>query len=365
MLRAVMRRAAILATLGGLAVAVWLAVPGPAQPEGLAKPPVAVAAAPVRDAAAVAHRPVPSVIAAAVPMGMTVELCGIGRLPLRDPGGGTDAFDNLPDPVGRLAMQELQERLLRALAAGDARQRVAAWLLRQPDAADPETQAAWATGLLAEARAGGDVQALHWASAACGHTDDAARCRRELARARVQAEPDNGLHWLAWAQEAPSAPEQAEAWQGVVRAPHWHEHPAGLTAVTQQALAAMQPVPAAYLRARLARETLGRDAARSPAGLAWLEQQCASSRADCTQLAERMAGDVDSAALLAQATALGRQVGWAEARVQVLTAAMQAFHAQLPSWPDAERAGTACSAAEPQLAHVESVAQRGELPRGR
>jgi hypothetical protein len=366
MLPPVNRRNVILATLGGLAVAVWLAVPGQVEPEGLAAPPAAAAApGPLPHAATVPHRPAPFVAAAAVPKGITVELCGTGRLPLRDSGSGTDAFDNLPDPVGRLALLELQERLLRVLAAGDARQRVAAWLLRQPDVADPAAQTAWAVGLLAEARAGGDAQALRWAAAACSHTDDAGRCRRELARARVQAEPDNGLHWLEWAQEASSAPEQAEAWQGLVRAHRWHEHPGGLTAVTQVALASMQPAPVAYLRARLARETLGHDTARAPVGLAWLEQQCTPGRADCAQLAERMAGDADSAALLQQAAALGQQAGWAEARVQALTAATQAFHAQLPNWPEAARAELACGAAEPQLAHVEAVARRGEVPRGR
>ena len=205
---------------------------------------------------------------------------------------------------------------------------------------------------------------MRWAAAACGHTEDAARCRRELAQARLRAEPDNGLHWLEWAQEASSAAEQGEAWQGLVQARRWQEHPGGLTAVTQQALAAMQPLPAAYLRARLARDTLGRDAARSPAAPAWLDEPCARHRADCAQLAERMAGEADSAALLQQAVALGRQAGWADDRLQALAAATQAFHAQLPRWPEAPRAVLACGVAEPQLAHVEAVARRGEVPRG-
>ncbi|KQY81489.1 hypothetical protein ASD35_06665 [Pelomonas sp. Root1444] len=368
MLRAVMRRAAILATLGGLAVAVLRpTAPADAPLAGRPEQPAIAAALPRAEALAAPYPPAVPVAAAVAPAGVTVELCGTGRMPLRGAGSvsGGDAFDDLPDPVGRLALQELQERLLRVLAAGDARQRVAAWLLRQPAVADPAAQAAWAAALLAEARAGGDAQALRWAVAACGHTDDAARCRRELALARVQAEPDNGLHWLEWAHEASSASEQGEAWQGVLRAHRWHEHPGGLTAVTQQALAAMQPVAPAYLRARLARETLGRDTAEAPAGQVWLEQQCGPGHADCAPLAERMAGTADSAALLTQAAVLGRQAGWAEARVQALTAATQVFHAQLPSWPEAERAVLACSGAEPPLAHVQAVARRGEVPRVR
>lgn len=368
MLRAVNRRAAtLLALLGGLAAAVaGLAVPGEAPLEDPPLQRVAAAPLPLADAVAAPLRPPASAAATVMPVDAAVELCGTGRMPLRGAvGNAADAFDNLPGPVGRLALLELQERLLRVLASGDARQRVAAWLLRQPDMADPATQSAWAAGLLAEAHAGGDAQALRWATAACGHTDDAAHCRRGLAQARLRAEPDNGLHWLEWAQEASSEAEQDEAWQGLVRARRWQQYPGGLTAVAQQALASMQPVPAAYLRARLARETLGRDAAQSPAGPAWLAQQCARHRADCAQLAERMAGEADSAALLAQAALLGQQAGWADERVQALLAATRAFHAQLPSWPQATQAALACGAAQPQLAHVEAVAQRGEVPRDR
>ena len=361
------RRTTTLATLGGLAVAMWLAVPGGAPTEAGVQQPAAAVAAASPGAPAQPLHPVPAAAMAdapaAVPAGVTVELCGTGRLPLRTgPGGAeTDAFETLPDPLGRWAIQELQGRLLRMLATGDARQRVAAWLLRQPEEADPAAQAAWAAGLLAEARAGGDTQALRWAAAACGHADDATRCRHDLALARVRAEPDNGVHWLEWAQEAASASEQAEAWQGLVRARRWHERPGGLTAVTQAALATLQPVPPAYLRARLARETLGRDTAQAPGGQAWLEQQCAQHRDDCAQVAERMRDDADSAALLQQAAALGRQAGWAEERLQTLAAATQAFHARLPQWPQTPPAALACATAEPLLAHAEAVARHGEV----
>ena len=220
-------------------------------------------------------------------------------------------------------------------------------------------------GLLAEARTGGDVQALRWATAACGLAEDAARCRKALARARVQAEPDNGLHWLEWAPEASSDEERAQAWQGLVRAQGWHEHPGGLTAVTQAALASMQPVPPAYLRARLARETLGRDASEVPEGQDWLESQCIRDRAGCAQVADRMSTEADSTALLLLAAALGRHVGWAQDRLDTLAATTQAFHARLPNWAEGPQAVLSCDAAERQLAHVEAVAKQGEVPRPR
>lgn len=372
MLRTVKRRTTTLAmrlglAAAGLAAAVWLAAPREVRPEPPARLPSAAAPVPRPDAATPPAHTMPAAHVMAAPTTLTTELCGIGRLALRQPGGNeaADAFDGLPDPVGRLALQELQQRLLRTLAAGNGRQRVAAGLMQQPDVADPELQAGWAASLLAEAQASGDAQALRWAAAACSHTGDALRCRRELAQARVQAEPDNGLHWLEWAQETSGEAEQALAWQGLVRAHAWHEHPVGLTAVTQSALAAMRPPPAAYLRARLARETLGRDAAQSPGGLDWLAFLCAQHRSDCAQLAARMEASADSTALLQQAAVLGQQAGWPEARVQALAAATQAFHAQLPSWPEGSEAALSCSGAEPQLAHVEAVSQRGEPARAR
>lgn len=366
MLRAVNRWTATLAMLGGLAVAMWLAMPGDALHEGPLAQPAERASAPRPDVPALDGQALPATttvgLPAVPPLDAAVELCGTGRLPLRDTGGETDDFESLPDPLGRWALHELQGRLLGVLAAGDARQRVAAGLLRQPDAADP---AAWASGLLAEAHAGGDAQALRWAAAACGHTEDAMRCRRDLALARVRAEPDNGLHWLEWAQAAADAAEQDAAWQGVVRARRWQEHPGGLTAVTQAALASLQPTPPAYLRARLARETLGRDAAQPPAAPAWLEEQCARHRDDCARLAERMREDADSAALLQQAAVLGRQTGWADERLQALAAATQAVHARLPQWPEASHAALGCPAAEPLLAHAAAVARHGEVAHGR
>lgn len=363
MLRRVKRRTGMLATLGGLLAAaglLWLA--WPQQPptgdehrtRAIVLPqPAAVAALPV---AAPAVR-----VAARLPQDAVQELCGTGRMPLRS-ASATDAFDSLPDPLGRLALQELRERLVHMLAMGDARQRVAAWRLRQPDAADPAAQAAWAAGLLAEAHAGRDAQGLRWASAACSHTEDASRCRRNLALARTQVEPDNGLHWLAWAEQADGDTWQRAAWLGALRAPHWNEHPVGLTAVTQAALAAMRPVPPAYLRSRLARETLGHDAAQPPEGFVWLDEQCARHLGDCAQLAERMAGEADSAALLQQAAALGQQVGWTESRLQALAATTQVFHAQLPGLHEGAGNALACAAVEPQLSHVEAVVRRGELP---
>ncbi|MFG6440321.1 hypothetical protein [Roseateles sp. LKC17W] len=286
---------------------------------------------------------------------IAIELCGLGRLPLPGTTDTADQFDQLPAPLGRLALQELQERLQRALSTGNARQRVAAWLLRQPEAADAAAQAIWANSLLAEARAGGDALALRWASSACGYIDDTAGCQQSLATERVRAEPDNGLHRLA------SAPTWPGAWQHLTRAHHWHEHPGGLTATVQAALDTLQPPPAAYLRARIGRETLARDAAQAPEGLALLEAQCAARPADCGQVAEQMAASADSAALLQQAAALGRQAGWPDARIDALMAATQAFHAQLPRWVDKAAGALGCAAAEPALAHAQAVAQHGEV----
>lgn len=356
MLRAVNRWTALfLAALAALAGFAWLAPAADPPGSPLQQPPSAATlvlqpALPVTKAAS-APEPVALIRTAAAPA--ATELCGLGRLPLPGAGDAADPFDQLPAPLGRLALLELQERLQQTLATGDARQRVAAWLLRQPETT--EAQASWAAGLLAEARASGDALALRWASAACGHTDDAAGCRHALAVARLRAEPDNGLHWLA------AAPSWPQAWQNLARARHWHEHPGALTAAVQAALDTLQPPPAAYLRARIARDTLARDASLAPEGLALLEAPCAAQPASCALVAEQMAASADSAALLQQAAALGQMAGWPEARVEALVAATQAFHAQLPRWDDAPQAALGCAATEPALAHARAVAQHGEV----
>jgi hypothetical protein len=356
MLRAVNRWTTLsLAALAALTGLAWLA-PADAPPGAPPPPPpatVAFAALPAPPIASAPEPAAPVAHRAAAPA--ATELCGLGRLPLPGASDTADRFDQLPAPLGRLALLELQERLQRTLAAGDARQRMAAWLLRQPEAADAPTQAAWAAGLLAEARAGGDALALRWAASACSHTDDATGCRHALAVERLRAEPDNALHWLA------AAPTWPQAWQHLTRARRWHEHPGGLTATTQAALDTLQPPPAAYLRARIARETLARDAALASEGLELLEAQCAAQAASCAQVAEQMAASADSVALLQLAAALGRQAGWPDARVDAVVAATQAFHAQLPRWADGPQAALGCAAAEPALAHARAVAQHGEV----
>ncbi|MFG6462878.1 hypothetical protein ACG04Q_14990 [Roseateles sp. DXS20W] len=361
------RSTALLTMLACLPALLWLAVTGDALPEPPAEASAAAAelpAPPLPAAPADASQPVPATLSPQPPATSTTELCGSGRFalsaPQDDADANADAFARLPAPVGRLALQELQDRLLPLLAAGDARQRAAAWLLRQP--ADGAAQAAWAAGQLAEAHAGGDAQALRWAASACAHTDDASACRLALARARVNAEPDNGLHWLALAQEAPQPREQAQAWQGIVQASAWREYPAGLTATTQAALSHLRPAPAGYLRARLARDTLGPDAAQALDGADWLVSQCAHHRSDCAQVADRIAARADSAALLQLAATLGRQLDWPQERLDAVSAVTQAFHTTLPAWQDSP---LACGAVDPQLAHVDAVAQRGEVPRTR
>jgi len=64
-----------------------------------------------------------------------------------------------------------------------------------------------------------DAQALRWAASAC----DSAACRRELAQARVRAEPGNALHWVDLIDEDPAAAD--EAWQGLAAASYWREQP--------------------------------------------------------------------------------------------------------------------------------------------
>jgi hypothetical protein len=159
--------------------------------------------------------------------------------------------------------------MAQALRAGDAKQRVAARLLTQAADEDPTAQSAWANALVADALASGDAQALRWAGTACPFVDNEGACRQRLARARVQAEPANALHWLEWASEEPASADAA--WAGLQRAQYWREQPLGLAGVL---LRAMPADIAGYLQSALAVDAMSRDVAFPAPPLALVLERC-------------------------------------------------------------------------------------------
>lgn len=291
------------------------------------------------------------------------ELCGLGRIVV--PGGGGDreggALPELPAPVGRFAFEEAQSRLLQTLGTGDARLRVAAGLLQQPTTSDPAAEAAWAQGLLNDALASRDPQALRWAAAACPFVEDEGACRRRLVRARVQAEPANALHWLDLAAEEPAATEAA--WAGLARAQYWREHPLGLAGVL---LGAVPPDVPGYLIGSLSMDAMARDGAFPAPPLTPVLQRCKATPAngapaECERLARLLVERGDSVQSLMLGRELGAHIGWAPPQLQRLDDEVAALQRQETHWAvDAQRP-LGCDTVERQRQHIAAVQREGEL----
>lgn len=343
----------------------WARAPMSPEPERSVTAPAAA------DAAAV---PASGATAAAGPV--VVDLCGLGqvvvpRAATEEPGA---PLAQLPAPLGRHALEEAQRRLAQALSTGDARQRVVARLLLEPTDDDASVQAAWARALLADALASRDAQAMRWAGAACPFVEDEARCKRQLARARVQAEPANALHWLDWANDEPEAADAA--WAGLLRARYWREQPLGQAAISMRALSAMGADVPGYLRATLAVDAMARDASYPAPPMALLLERCPSRQgspgtaraagvpaapADCDRLARLLLEQSDSVQALMLGRELGEHVGWPAERVRRLDEEVEALQKQEAHWVVDARRPLACETVEGQASHIAAVERDGEL----
>ena len=301
---------------------------------------------------------------------MAFDLCGLGRIvvPRAQVDDAHAPLAELPAPVGRFAVQEAHERMVNQLNAGDAKQRVAARMLHPPGDDDPAVQAAWARGLLADALASRDAQALRWAGAACPFVEDDQRCRQQLARARVQAEPGNALHWLEWASEEPEASEAA--WAGLTRAQYWREQPLGLAAFSLRALGALGAQGAdtpAYVRSTLEVDAMARDVGFPAPPLSMVLERCPAKgvgparAAECERLTRLLVDKSDSVQALMLGRELGEHIGWPAAQLQRLEREVEVLLKQELRWAvDAERP-LGCETVEGQRHHIAEVEREGEL----
>jgi len=344
----------------------------PMAPEGAPGPAPSASGEPTAPLAGLASTPGP----------VAVDLCGLGRVVV--PGKSNEEpgspLAQLPAPLGRHALHEAQARLGQALGAGDAKQRVAARLLLEPTDDDAAVQAAWARALLADALASRDAQALRWASAACPFVDDESRCKRQLARARVQAEPANALHWLDWANDEPEATEAA--WAGLLRARYWREQPLGLAAASMRALNALGTDVPGYLRATLAVEAMARDASYPAPQITIVLERCPArpggggstgtsgtsgpsgppgAAADCDRLARLLLERGDSVQALMLGRELGEHIGWPAEQVRRLDEEVEALQKQEARWAVDAKRPLACETVEGQGSHIEAVEREGEL----
>jgi hypothetical protein len=124
-------------------------------------------------------------------------------------------------------------------------------------------------------------------------------------------------------------------------------------------------LPTVQLLAQLSAAQLGWVAPKHQAVLAWCAESTLADgdrRQTCGDLAEVLAGK--SATVLEQAAgaAIGKRVGWSEARLEALKKERDAYAAADPAG-GAE--ALSCDWARRQLAHARAVAQGGELAAGR
>ncbi|MBI5720107.1 MAG: hypothetical protein HZC37_20730 [Burkholderiales bacterium] len=328
----------------------WSRAPAGTEAAPLGAPPAAAAAPPSPAAAGPA----------------AFDLCGLGRIVVPASAPERDGGDlaGLPAPVGRFPLQEAQARLLQTLSAGDAKLRVAARLLQQPADVDPAAEASWARGLLADAMASRDAQALRWAGAACPFVDDELGCRQRLARARVQAEPANALHWLDWANEEPEAADAA--WAGLARAQYWREQPLGLAGLLLRAVPADVP---GYLMSTLAVDAMSRDVAFPAPPLSLALQRCparvggsgSASAGECERLARLLVERGDSVQALMLGRELGEHIGWAAPQLQRLDEEVDLLQKQEHHWSVDERRPLGCETVDSQRSHIAAVEREGEL----
>lgn len=290
------------------------------------------------------------------------ELCGLGTVKPPADGGEQALLARLPAPVGRHALDEARQGALRTLAAGDARQRAAAWLLAQPegDGVRAEDSAAWAGGFVAEALATRDPQALRWAGQACRFMADGPACRHALVRARVQAEPANAVHWVDWAHEEPAAAEAA--WAGLQQAGYWRDGTATLAGAVRRGLPPQLP---GYLSGALLVDASGREAAMQGVVTDLVDDRCAApggpEQAACDRLAHLMLERSDSVLTLWQGRKLAKRLGWPEATLQAVEQEVRSLTRAWAEAPPDEGRLLGCPQVQALQAQVAAFEQDGEL----
>jgi len=209
-------------------------------------------------------------------------------------------------PLGAHERGMVQQRVLATLSSGPPGDQVLALLLQRPTADDAAALTPWAAQVRQAALQSQDALALRWAGSACADPV----CRRELLLARLQLEPDNALHWLAWLDESQAASD--EAWQGLAAARYWREQP---QAAAERIGRALPPGLPAAQREALLQPWLGQDWAAPVAPAAVLSVMCGHYGpghpvgAACAHAAALMLEAGDSRAGWQQGAELARQLG--------------------------------------------------------
>jgi hypothetical protein len=292
-----------------------------------------------------------------------VDLCGLGRLSVATDTEDYPDFTNLeglPAPVGQTPLAEAKARWLGELREVGAGTSVAALLLDKPVTNDDEAKRLWSEALLRAAYTSQNAAALTWAEEACAYAADDGACRLSLVRARLRADPTNAVHWVALADEDPTAAE--EAWRGLLAAKRWAESPQALESITQAALP--DDVPA-YLRQALGEQVRARAATLPTPSESFVQERCQDPlperKQQCDHLIRMLLERGDSLHTLSQATQLAQASGWAPEQLNKMNQELQALaSAEVLAAPD-KRQPLSCASADASSRFATDVRQLGEL----
>lgn len=368
---------------GALGLLLWWAwqpsAEGPVAPADVAPAPAPGAEAAVPAGRGAPPAPPAPPIAAEVPPAVAVspppapreEVCGVGTVPMQAlrpsslPTGVTvsPGLHELPDHLGRHALDAARQRVLAVLDRGSVPQRVAASVWRDVAAAGvaaPRAGPAEAEALVREAAAGADVAAVGAALRLCDRLPDAAACERLLVAAARRLDPGNARwHALVLAE----APGDAAAWRALLQAPAWRSGFGETLASVRPALPADLPP---YLQHMLAYEALTLEMTRLD-NLAPSMRRCRldgppgerAPRADCDRLAQLLLDRSDTLLMRMFGLRTAETAGWPVDRLQPLRAELDTL--QRAMHPLEARHPLGCAAVQASARYFDDLAREGEL----
>lgn len=345
------------------------AAPGPlaaasaAAPHPYPRPHSASAAPSVLTAPEPLPLPRAAARAASVAAGETVDLCGVGPVPvLHEPDPTRPGpLAGLPDHLGRHALEAARQRTLTQMERGSLRQRVAAWLWRDLHAPPGNTDRAGAQRLVHEALASQDALAQGTAaSRLCTALDEPAACTRALLEAALRSDPGNA-RWHALAMVQGSEP----SWQALLQAPAWRSDLGQLAAGVRTALPPDLPP---YLATALLVEGLGLDFSVMD-NVGPVLRRCLPNappaerapRADCDRLAHLMVERSDTLLTLLLGLKVAADAGWPADTVASLRAEADALQAAGVQSEQDQGQPLGCAAGQAFERYVDTLAREGEL----